>query len=129
MRCARRSTPRARRAGDIDYLNLHGTGTPNNDVAEDLAVCALFGRALPCSSTKGATGHTLGAAGAVEAAIAMLALQNNFIPAGLHRSEPDAALHCNYIDEGRDAKLALVASNSFGFGGSNACLVFGANVA
>lgn len=110
----------------IDYLNLHGTATPNNDAAEDLAVQAVFGERLPCSSTKGATGHTLGAAGGVEAAIAMLALEHGFMPGGANRIEPDGALRSRYLDAPVDAKLSLVASNSFGFGGSNACLVFGA---
>lgn len=110
----------------IDYLNLHGTATPNNDAAEDQAVRAVFGEQLPCSSTKGATGHTLGAAGGVEAAIALLALQHGLMPAGPNRSTPDPALRCNYLDAPRSAPLRVVASNSFGFGGSNACLVFGA---
>jgi 3-oxoacyl-[acyl-carrier-protein] synthase-1 len=113
-------------AGDVDYLNLHGTGTPNNDAVEDLAVRAVFGERLPCSSTKGATGHTLGAAGGVEAAISMLALRHGLMPGGLNRTHPDRTLHAAYLDRPREARLKLVASNSFGFGGSNACLVFGA---
>ena len=113
-------------AGQIDYLNLHGTATPNNDAAEDLAVRAVFGTHLPCSSTKGATGHTLGAAGGLEAAIALLALEHGFMPGGLNRVVPDASLQCNYLGANREAVLHVVASNSFGFGGSNACLVFGA---
>jgi 3-oxoacyl-[acyl-carrier-protein] synthase-1 len=112
-------------AGDIDYLNLHGTATPNNDAAEDLAVGAVFG-AVPCSSTKGATGHTLGAAGGVEAAIAMLSLEMQWMPAGLNVRTLDPTLHANYLRSPRPAALRHVASNSFGFGGSNACLVFGA---
>lgn len=112
--------------GAIDYLNLHGTGTPNNDTAEDLAVDAVFGRALPCSSTKGYTGHTLGAAGGVEAAVSMLALQHGLAPAGINVRRPDPALHVRYLHEPLRRPLATVASNSFGFGGSNACLVFGA---
>ena len=112
--------------GDVDYLNLHGTATPNNDAIEDLAVRSVFGTALACSSTKGHTGHTLGAAGGVEAAIALLALRHGFVPQGLHRDCPDPALACAYVDRNRDAALKVVASNSFGFGGSNACLVFGA---
>lgn len=112
--------------GEIDYLNLHGTATPNNDSAEDLAVNAVFGDRLPCSSTKGATGHTLGAAGGVEAAIAMLALEHGLMPGGLNRRTPDTALRSRYLDANGEARLRLVASNSFGFGGSNACLVFGA---
>ena len=111
---------------DVDYLNLHGTGTPGNDAAEDLAVCAVFGRALPCSSTKGYTGHTLGAAGGVEAAIAILALQHGFMPAGVNAQERDPALHAMDMRDAREQRVNVVASNSFGFGGSNACLVFGA---
>jgi 3-oxoacyl-[acyl-carrier-protein] synthase-1 len=113
-------------AGDVDYLNLHGTGTPGNDAAEDRAVCAVFGSQLACSSTKGYTGHTLGAAGGVEAAIAVLALQHGFMPAGLNVQTPDPALQSNFLRTRRDGPVRVVASNSFGFGGSNACLVFGA---
>jgi 3-oxoacyl-[acyl-carrier-protein] synthase-1 len=110
----------------VDYLNLHGTATPNNDAAEDQAVRAVMGAATPCSSTKGATGHTLGAAGALEAAISMLALQQGWMPGGSTLQTMDAQLAANYLTEGRAAPLRTVASNSFGFGGSNACLVFGA---
>jgi 3-oxoacyl-[acyl-carrier-protein] synthase-1 len=110
---------------EVDYLNLHGTGTPGNDAAEDQGVCAVFGTATPCSSTKGYTGHTLGAAGAVEASISLLALQHGFAPAGLNLRTPDPALHSAYLREPMQRELRVVASNSFGFGGSNACLVFG----
>jgi len=112
--------------GDVDYLNLHGTGTPGNDAAEDRAVCAVFGTTLPCSSTKGYTGHTLGAAGGVEAAVAVLQRQHGFMPAGLNVQTPDPALQANFIRQERAGPLRVVASNSFGFGGSNACLIFGA---
>jgi 3-oxoacyl-[acyl-carrier-protein] synthase I len=111
---------------DVNYLNLHGTGTPGNDAAEDRAVCTVFGHELPCSSTKGHTGHTLGAAGGVEAAISMLALQHGVVPAGLNVQTPDPALKANYLRETRQQTLRVVASNSFGFGGSNASLIFGA---
>jgi len=111
--------------GDVDYLNLHGTGTPNNDAAEDLAVNAVFGDRLPCSSTKGFTGHTLGAAGAVEAALSMLALQHGLAPAGLNLRRADPTLKARYLREPLRGPLSVVASNSFGFGGSNACLVLG----
>jgi 3-oxoacyl-[acyl-carrier-protein] synthase-1 len=111
---------------DVQYVNLHGTGTPGNDAAEDIAVATVFGTKLACSSTKGATGHTLGAAGGVEAVLSILALQTGVAPAGLNRAEPDPALHCAYLDVPRPGALSVVASNSFGFGGSNACLVFGA---
>ena len=112
--------------GDVDYLNLHGTGTPGNDAAEDRAVCAVFGPELPCSSTKGYTGHTLGAAGAVEAAFAMLALEHGLAPASLNLREIDPALHARLLRAPLERRFDVVASNSFGFGGSNACLVFGA---
>lgn len=110
---------------EVDYLNLHGTATPGNDAAEDKAVTAVFGTQLPCSSTKGYTGHTLGAAGGVEAAVAILALQHGFMPAGLNVLEPDPALHSHYLRDAREQAVQVVASNSFGFGGSNASLLFG----
>ena len=110
---------------DIDYINLHGTATPSNDAAEDHAVRTVFGIDTPCSSTKGATGHTLGAAGGVEALIAMLAIENGLMPAGLNLRQRDPALQMNYLRENRHAPVRRVLSNSFGFGGSNASLVFG----
>jgi 3-oxoacyl-[acyl-carrier-protein] synthase-1 len=112
-------------ASDIDYINLHGTATPNNDAAEDQAVTRVFGSSVPCSSTKGATGHTLGAAGGVEAIVSLLALRHGFMPGGLNRREPDPSLNAAYLDASRPARLRAVLSNSFGFGGSNASLVFG----
>ena len=111
---------------DIGYVNLHGTATPSNDAAEDRAVGAVFGHETPCSSTKGATGHTLGAAGGVEAVIALLALQHGLLPAGLHVREIDPALRLNYLRENRAQRVRAVLSNSFGFGGTNASLVLGA---
>jgi 3-oxoacyl-[acyl-carrier-protein] synthase-1 len=111
--------------GDIDYVNLHGTATPSNDAAEDRAVVDVFGAATPCSSTKGATGHTLGAAGAVEAVLAALALRDGFIPGGAHTEALDPALRANYVRESRAAPLGRVLSNSFGFGGTNCSLVLG----
>ncbi len=111
--------------GDIDYINLHGTATPSNDAAEDNAVRSVFGTATPCSSTKGATGHTLGAAGGVEALVALLALEHGLMPAGLNIQTRDPALLMNYLQDNRSASVKRVLSNSFGFGGSNASLVFG----
>jgi 3-oxoacyl-[acyl-carrier-protein] synthase-1 len=111
---------------DIDYINLHGTATPSNDAAEDRAVAAVFGLDTPASSTKGATGHTLGAAGGVEALIALLAIEHGMMPAGLNVQQRDPALQLNYLLENRHAPVRRVLSNSFGFGGSNASLVFGA---
>ena len=110
----------------VDYLNLHGTGTPGNDAAEDRAVGSVFGNTLACSSTKGYTGHTLGAAGALEAGICLLALQHGFVPAGLNVLQPDPELAISYVREVQRRPLRTVASNSFGFGGSNCCLVLGA---
>ena len=113
-------------ASAIDYINLHGTATPSNDAAEARAVAQVFGPGVPCSSTKGATGHTLGAAGGVEAVIALLAMRHGLLPAGLNVQQRDPDLHVDYLSENRHAPLRRVASNSFGFGGSNAVLVFGA---
>jgi 3-oxoacyl-[acyl-carrier-protein] synthase I len=111
--------------GDIDYVNLHGTGTPSNDAAEDRAVQSVFGSELPCSSTKGATGHTLGAAGGVEAVISLLALRHGLMPGGLNVRERDPALGSHYLQDNRAQALRHVMSNSFGFGGTNASLVLG----
>jgi 3-oxoacyl-[acyl-carrier-protein] synthase-1 len=110
---------------DIQYLNLHGTGTPSNDEAEARAVAAVLGPAVPASSTKGATGHTLGAAGALEAVICALALRHGLMPAGVNTTAVDPALAVHYLRDNRAAPLERVMSNSFGFGGSNCCLIFG----
>jgi len=110
--------------GDIDYINLHGTATPGNDASESLAIHALFD-GTPCSSTKGATGHTLGAAGALEAVISALALRHQFIPGGIGTRQPDPALDLHYVLESRDAPLRAVLTNSFGFGGTNCSLILG----
>lgn len=109
----------------VDYINLHGTATPNNDAAEDKAVEAVFGREVPCSSTKGATGHTLGAAGGVEAVLGLLALRDGLLPGGLNVRQRDPGLRVDYLTANRRAPLRHVLSNSFGFGGSNASLVLG----
>lgn len=111
--------------GEIDYINLHGTGTPGNDSAEGYAVEAAFGASTPCSSTKGATGHTLGAAGALEAVICALALRHAFMPGGLNTSEVDTVLAGSYLRANVAQRPSYVLSNSFGFGGTNCCLVLG----
>ena len=108
---------------EIGYINFHGTGTPSNDAAEGLAVASVLGKDVPGSSTKGATGHTLGAAGALEAVICALALEAGLMPAGINTTQVDPALPVNYLRENRSAKLARVMSNSFGFGGSNCSLI------
>jgi len=112
--------------GDIDYVNAHGTATPANDRAEDRALVRLFGKRVPVSSTKGFTGHTLGAAGIVEAIVCFLALEHGFLPATLNSSAVEPGLESMILLENRSAKVRRALSNSFGFGGSNCSLVFGA---
>jgi len=111
---------------DIDYINLHGTATKSNDASEDRAVFELFGPHTPCSSTKGATGHLLGAAGVTEAIICLLAIGHGMMPGGVNTSKVDPALRCHYLLENRYQKVSRVLTNSFGFGGSNCSLVLGA---
>ena len=111
--------------GDIDYINLHGTATPSNDRSESQAVTSIFGPTTPCSSTKGATGHTLGAAGALEAVISALAIKNRMMPGGVHTTRVDPTLTAHYIRENRRASVNRVLSNSFGFGGTNCSLILG----
>jgi 3-oxoacyl-[acyl-carrier-protein] synthase-1 len=110
---------------DIDYINLHGTGTLSNDSAESRAVVAVFGSSTGGSSTKGATGHALGAAGALEAVICCLALQNDFAPAGINTTRVDPALGIQYLTQNRPGRLSRALSNSFGFGGTNCSLILG----
>jgi 3-oxoacyl-[acyl-carrier-protein] synthase-1 len=110
---------------DIDYVNLHGTATRTNDSAEDKAAAEVFGRSTPCSSTKGATGHLLGAAGITEAVISMLAVRHGILPGSPHTRRVDPELKSAYLLEPRFARVRRVLSNSFGFGGSNCSLVIG----
>lgn len=112
-------------AGDIDYINLHGTATPANDAAEGLAVSAVFGDRVACNSTKGATGHTLGAAGAIEAVICALALTDGRMPGSPGTGSVDPALPLRYQRHSEAAPLRRALSNSFGFGGSNCSLILG----
>jgi 3-oxoacyl-[acyl-carrier-protein] synthase I len=115
-------------AEDIDYINLHGTGTPSNDSAEGKAVAAVFTdrrHAVEASSTKGATGHTLGAAGALEAVICALSLRHGLLPGSAHTRRVDPSLGFEYLCANRQRPIARVLSNSFGFGGSNCALVLG----
>jgi 3-oxoacyl-[acyl-carrier-protein] synthase-1 len=115
----------ALQAGDIDYINLHGTGTLANDAAEDKGVIAVFGTDTPCSSTKGWTGHTLGAAGIMEAGIAMLCIEHGLIPRSLNTEVKDPQLQASVQLETQHRSVKKVMSNSFGFGGSNCSLLFG----
>jgi 3-oxoacyl-[acyl-carrier-protein] synthase-1 len=112
----------------IDYINLHGTGTPSNDSAEGKAVAAVFGarsRPVPASSTKGATGHTLGAAGALEAVICALALRHGLLPGSANTQRVDPSLGFEYLLANSERASARALSNSFGFGGSNCALILG----
>jgi 3-oxoacyl-[acyl-carrier-protein] synthase-1 len=111
--------------GDIDYVNLHGTATPAGDAAEDQAMFALFGDSVPCSSTKGHTGHTLGASGIVEAIISALALRHQFVPGTAHTRSVDPAFRARYQLASEEMRLDRVMSNSFGFGGTNCSLILG----
>jgi 3-oxoacyl-[acyl-carrier-protein] synthase I len=116
------------KATDIDYLNLHATATKINDQVESLAAFQVLGEHVPCSGTKGLTGHTLGAAGAIETIIALLALKHRFIPgtAGLNQIEADC--RCQVIkDAVHNQALSIAMSNSFGFGGNNASVIVSAN--
>ncbi|QJW84169.1 beta-ketoacyl-[acyl-carrier-protein] synthase family protein [Ramlibacter terrae] len=113
-------------AGDVDYVNLHGTATPANDAAEGKALAAVFGeRGVPCSSTKGATGHALGAAGGLEAVISALSLQHGMAWAGVNTDDLDATIPVDYVLENRPQPTRLVLSNSFGFGGTNCSVLLG----
>ncbi len=112
-------------AGAVDYINLHGTGTPSNDSAESKAVAAIFAASVPCSSTKGATGHTLGAAGALEVVISALALGAGTLPGGLHCENLDPDCTLNYLRANQPASARVALSNSFGFGGTNCSVLVG----
>ncbi len=115
-----------RTTNSIDYVNLHGTGTRANDAAEDQAIVNLLGEHTPCSSTKGWTGHTLGAAGIIEAVISLLCIEQGLLPASLQTRRVDPGIRANILLQNRRAAVRTVLSNSFGFGGSNCCLLFGA---
>ncbi len=110
-------------AADVDYINAHGTATAFNDAAEGRAISALF-NGVPVSSTKSMMGHSLGAAGAIEAVICLLALQHQFLPANINFTIPDDDLDLNIVsNEARAAVVSTAVSNSFGFGGTNASIV------
>ncbi|AOX16138.1 beta-ketoacyl-[acyl-carrier-protein] synthase family protein [Kozakia baliensis] len=111
---------------DIDYINLHGTGSLANDAMEDRAVAEIFGAETSCSSTKGWSGHTLGASGILEATIAAIALENDFLPGCLNVTRPDPMFRANILTENRHTPVRHVMSNAFGFGGTNCSLIFGA---
>jgi len=127
--CMRQALASARLAPEqISYINAHGTSTPLNDITETRAIKAVFGPQayrIPVSSTKSMTGHLLGAAGALEAVLSVKALQTNIVPPTINLDEPDPDCDLDYVPhQAREMPLSAVMSNSFGFGGHNACLIF-----
>ena len=112
---------------EIDYVNAHGTGTPENDKMEYLALASVFGdrvHELPVSSSKSMIGHTLTAAGAIEAAISLMSISHGMLPPTINCNDPDPAIELDIVpNKARKATIGTVLSNSFGFGGQNACLV------
>ena len=114
---------------DIDYINAHGTGTPENDKMEYLGLATVLGervKAVPISSNKSMIGHTISAAGAVEAIFSLLTLEHQRIPPTINYEVPDPAIPLDVVPNvARDARVSHVLSNSFGFGGQNVSLVLG----
>jgi 3-oxoacyl-[acyl-carrier-protein] synthase II len=117
----------------IDYINAHGTGTPENDKMEALSLEAVFGppiHTLPISSNKSMIGHTLTAAGAIEAIFSIRTMEESLIPPTINYRHPDPAINLDVVPNvARSARVGRVLSNSFGFGGQNACLVIAAEPA
>jgi beta-ketoacyl-acyl-carrier-protein synthase II len=115
-------------ASDVDYINAHGTSTKMNDLSETNAIKAVFGERatrLPASSTKGQTGHLIAAAGALEAVLSVKSIEQAQIPKTANLTTPDPECDLDYVIDGpREKSLGVVISNSFGFGGSNSCLLF-----
>jgi len=117
---------------DIDYINVHGTSTPVGDISEAKAIKELFGDAaykLNISSTKSMTGHLLGAAGAVEAMATVLAVQNDIIPPTINHDDDDVDENIDYnlnftFNKAQKREVRAALSNTFGFGGHNACVIF-----
>ncbi len=117
------------RPEDVDYINAHGTSTKLNDASETKAIKEVFGDhayKMPISSTKSMTGHLLGGAGAVESIFSILTINTGIIPPTINYENPDPECDLDYVpNKARKAEVKIVLSNSFGFGGTNACLVFG----
>ena len=112
---------------EIELVNAHGSSTPLNDRIETLAIKDVFGERahrVPVSGTKGMHGHALGASGALEAAISTLSISESFVPSTANLTQPDPDCDLDYVPgAGREESVRTVLSNSFGFGGTNACLV------
>jgi 3-oxoacyl-[acyl-carrier-protein] synthase II len=115
-------------ASDVDYINAHGTSTMMNDLSETNAIKAVFGESaykIPISSTKSQTGHLIAAAGALEGVFSVLSIHHGWIPMTANLNNPDPQCDLDYVTEGpREKSVGVVLSNSFGFGGSNSCLLF-----
>ena len=113
---------------EVDYINAHGTSTEQGDIAETQAVKKVFGERavkVPISSTKSMTGHTLGAAGAIESVYTILAIQRGMIPPTINQEHPDPECDLDYVpNQARPAKIRIALNNSFGFGGTNTTLAF-----
>src|SRR5947209_18075338 len=114
---------------DIDYINAHGTVTPENDKNEYLRVSTVFGeraKGIPISSNKSMIGHTISAAGAIESVISLLTLEHQRLPPTINYQVPDPAIPLDVVpNKARDARVTHVISNSFGFGGQNVSLIMG----
>jgi 3-oxoacyl-[acyl-carrier-protein] synthase-1 len=111
---------------DIDSINLHGTATPANDAVEARAVASMFPGSLHAGSTKGWTGHALGAAGIVESVFALLALREGLLPGTLNSADPDPDCGPQVRFDNAERRIRYAMNNSFGFGGNNCSLLFGA---
>jgi 3-oxoacyl-[acyl-carrier-protein] synthase II len=113
---------------DVNYINAHGTSTPANDKAETQAIKKVFGEyayRIPISSTKSMIGHTIGAAGAIEAIVCCLVIENNLIPPTINYEYPDPDCDLDYVpNETRRSKVDTTLSNAFGFGSNNSALIF-----
>ena len=113
----------------VDYVNAHGTATPANDLMETKGIKEVFGKRayeIPVSSTKSMTGHTLGAAGALEAVATVLGISEQFAPPTIHSRTPDPECDLDYVTEGfREMQINIALSNSFAFGGNNTAIILG----
>jgi 3-oxoacyl-[acyl-carrier-protein] synthase-1 len=110
--------------GDIDYINLHGTATPQNDAVEAALIARAFPATTRASSTKGWSGHTLGAAGILEAVFTLIAIERGFVPGTLNAQALDPVCGAQITIDNHEQDVRVALSNSFGFGGNNCCLAF-----